>query len=196
MGTDIHWVWEKKTARGWKKIDGLSEDRDYLLFAWLADVRNGFGFAGAPSHVPIPCIHPCRGLPSDSLVRTDPDSGACVYGRGKGAKGAKWLGEHSFSWLTGAEILAAPKVEVLRRIGIVTLEEFFACSAEGRIPREWYGGLWGPSVVVSKPSDVTEKTTHVQMTWDVPQPLQWFVDAVKALQEQHGEVRVLFGFDS
>lgn len=192
MGTDIHWVWEQKTTDGWEEIVGLDDSRDYLLFAWLANVRNGVGFAGVATFQPITPIAPLRGLPKDTLVRVTKD-GDARYG---GGKSEKWLGEHSFSWLTAAEILAAPGVEVLHRIGVVELAEFHACEAEGRAPRSWSGGIFGPGIVVSEPSSITEKTTHVRMTWDDPVPLQWFVDDVKTLQDRYGEVRVLFGFDS
>ena len=194
MGTDIHWVWEKKTPHGWEAFDVDRCDRNYLLFAWLADVRNGRGFAGVPAHKPITPIAAPRGLPTDThIVNNSRDDRDPRYVTDEHDV---WLGDHSFSWLTGAEILAAPRAERLRRIGVVALAEARACEAEKRDPKHWSGYVWGPKIVVSPLDAITPETTHVQMEWDEPNPLQWFIDEVEERQKQHGEIRVLFGFDS
>jgi hypothetical protein len=54
MGTDVHAVWQAKKDGKWVDIASKWEQkRHYFLFAWLADVRNGFGFAGVSTHDPI-----------------------------------------------------------------------------------------------------------------------------------------------
>ena len=59
MGTDIHWVWEKRTPDGWEKIDGLPTDQaGYLLYVWL----------GLPTYQPITPIAKLRGLPEDAPI--------------------------------------------------------------------------------------------------------------------------------
>jgi hypothetical protein len=66
MGTDVHAVWQAKKGDKWVDIESTwDQNRHYFLFAWLADVRNGFGFAGIPTHDPIKPISERRGLPDD-----------------------------------------------------------------------------------------------------------------------------------
>lgn len=81
MGTDIHiqvqgknsdgeWAWVKRTPFAAYKGDGASFDfdndpteRNYNLFAILAGVRNGHGFAGSYRHEPVEPWFEGRGLP-------------------------------------------------------------------------------------------------------------------------------------
>ena len=52
MGTDIHGKFQKRNARtsDWEEVDtDYDFNRHYQLFAVLADVRNGYGFAGISS---------------------------------------------------------------------------------------------------------------------------------------------------
>lgn len=54
MGTDIHCVFQKKCPEGWEDIESeYEEGRHYTLFAWLGDVRNGFGVAGVKTHTEL-----------------------------------------------------------------------------------------------------------------------------------------------
>ena len=66
MGTDIHIVVEIYKDHGWHLTDIVpSQDRNYRAFAVLADVRNGYGFAGfSTGDAVIPISEP-RGLPDD-----------------------------------------------------------------------------------------------------------------------------------
>src|SRR5215831_1419725 len=97
MGCDIHIVIQRQEAngrwhevayqtRGWQKnwtpqanIPIAPENfrsRNYDLFAILADVRNGFGFAGVPTGDGWPSLAPDRGLPagfSEDNVLPDPN---------------------------------------------------------------------------------------------------------------------------
>ncbi len=102
MGTDIHWVWQKKTPTGWETIEpAYEDDRNYRLFAWLADVRN----------IGIVPISKPKGLPVDFEI------------------GDTDLGDHSFSWLSSREILAVgPPKYVITSWGReeIYLEEFVA----------------------------------------------------------------------
>ena len=73
--------------------DAWYSDRCYSLFAILADVRNGFGFAGIPTGNPVIPISQPRGLPSDcnNLVKQEHSS---------------WgLNAHSESYLSVRELL-------------------------------------------------------------------------------------------
>lgn len=122
MGTDIHLIAEKRTEHGWEVVPGpvvachMCEPpriprpkcyychgtgkhhdewysaRHYLTFSVLADVRNGYGFAGVQTYSPVTPIAPPRGLPAD--ISDD---------------ARDWLDDredHSASWLTLDEIEA------------------------------------------------------------------------------------------
>ena len=186
MGTDVHGVWQAKRGGQWEKIESKWEqDRHYLLFSWLANVRNGFGFAGVPTYDPIKPIAEPRGVPEDfNEVEYE-------------EKYDVWLGDHSHSWLTADEILNAERPGPVHRVGVITVEQFKAW--DGKSPPEggWCGGVSGPNVeVASMPSNITPTTTHVQVEWDMPDGLDYFVDEVRRLKELHGDVRLVFGFDS
>lgn len=124
MGTDIHLFIERFNGSAWAPV--LSQDyrgfsqtswdvgRHYDLFSILADVRNGFGFAGVPTggkFLPILAfLYPdmiCdgeyqgRGLPEDlsqELRSLDGDPNFDDY---------VFLGDYGYSWITLAEIDAA-----------------------------------------------------------------------------------------
>lgn len=188
MGTDVHAVVQAKRDGKWEAVESKWEqDRHYLLFSWLANVRNGFGFAGVPTYDPIEPIAPRRGIPADF----DKDAYEA------GDEDAPWLGDHSFSWLTADEILAAKRPGGVQRTGVVTVEQFKAWDGKSR-PESHCGGVAGGGVVVANhPSKITPATTHVQIEWtDEGDGLDYFVDEVRRLKEQHGEVRLVFGFDS
>ena len=97
MGTDIHIAAEIFKDGRWRLADvDLPENRNYWAFAVLADVRNGYGFAGIDKGDPITPISEPRGLPDNMstelralLDRTEFDDGSWF-----------WLGAHSFSWVT------------------------------------------------------------------------------------------------
>ena len=71
MGTDIHGVFQRhdNTTGQWHDVpSNYKQDRHYQLFAVLADVRNGYGFAGIQTgEVVTPTSKP-RGLPSDFAI--------------------------------------------------------------------------------------------------------------------------------
>lgn len=134
MGTDIHAVFQKRTPTGWEDVTSTwDQDRHYFLFAWLADVRNGFGFAGVRTHEPIkPILAERRGLPGDFEVMDEdhPMNRASLTSRE-----VKWMdefpddcrtsddrykfsmGDHSYNWLTADEILNAERPANIIRHG-------------------------------------------------------------------------------
>lgn len=211
MGTDVHSIFQKRTPGGWVDIESqYNEDRHYALFAWIGNVRNGFGFAGIPTHNRIEPLSDNRGLPGDFIVVDGEDhpiqSNAM---RGRSAEWyaeddekdpsniTKWMGDYSHSWLLADEILNATPPRMLRT-GIVGID-FFKKWDEVSAPESWCGGMSGPGVVVAdSPSDITDKTTAVRIEWfeDTKESFAYFTDEVKRLKELHGDVRFVFGFDS
>ena len=71
MGTDIHGVFQRydEETKKWEDVSSKYEEgRHYQLFAALAGVRNGFGFAGCVTGEPVEPIAKGRGLPEDFHV--------------------------------------------------------------------------------------------------------------------------------
>lgn len=207
MGCDIHGVWQAKRDGKWHDVSSMWEqNRHYLLFSWLADVRNGYGFAGVPTYDPIAPIAQPRGLPDGFTVDGDtyrPASADALDPRRRGYRSPEeleapeiFMGDHSHSWLTADEILSAKRPTTVHKVGIVSVE--FARAWDGKTPPEsWSGGIAGAGVEVAEGrAAIRPSTTHVRIEWWQPDGLDYFVDEVKRLQTEHGEVRLVFGFDS
>ena len=77
MGTDIHSIAQVKRDGRWQTVAvGIDGDRrSYNTFAMLADVRNGYGFAGCRTSTGFPVIHEQRGLPEDLKTNEDNKTG-------------------------------------------------------------------------------------------------------------------------
>ena len=82
MGTDIHGGFIKVTG-GVQNEGGLTKeavktswnmDRNYTLFAILAGVRNGYGFAGCYRHEPLTPIAEGRGKPDFITFKDEEDT--------------------------------------------------------------------------------------------------------------------------
>lgn len=140
MGCDVHAVWQARRNDQWVDVHSeWDQDRHYLLFNWLAGVR-GDG----------PSIAEPRGLPDDFTMRGDLhpttedalDDDEKSFQQDDPDYPSKWMGDHTYSWLTVDEILSAEK----------------------------------------------------------PAPnfksVDYFVDEVRRMKDLHGDVRIVFGFDS
>lgn len=185
MGTDVHAFFEARTDGGWKRVQSAWEqNRHYFLFSWLADVRNGFGFAGTPTYSPVKPIAAPKGLPDDFKLDED-------------GEGGEYVGDHSFSWLTADEILSAKRPGATWQTGIIPRAEFDEWDGHTP-PKAWSGMISGKGIVVAEsPTDVTPESTHVRVWFLRPgDELDYFVDEIKRLKDEHGEVRMVFGFDS
>lgn len=209
MGCDIHGIWQKKTAHGWQDIESnYEQDRHYELFAALAGVRNGYGFAGVPTgEAIIPASEP-RGLPAGFKVKdfVHPVSDVSIIDprrrryRDDGDPLEFDMGDHSHSWLTGKEMLdwyaSAPTVA---KTGIITRKQFEEWDWKS-CPETYCGGTSGPGIVIASSADkvLPANFTHVRVTWkqSLREELAYFFSEVKRLVDLHGEIRFVFGFDS
>jgi hypothetical protein len=166
MGTDIHLYVERQTATGWARVrplpwtcmrcDGKGEDlkggecywckgelvmateyheRNYDLFAMLAGVRNRFGFR--------PLDEP-RGKLVDSSIKDTEDIDDSDYD----SPAYVWLGDHSFSHATLAELLAYDYSQKTTHRGVVCAAEYVAWVEAGRNgpPTNYSGGVSGRDV--------------------------------------------------
>ena len=193
MGTDIHPVVQARVEGRWVDVlppahvlDALTA-RCYPLFAVLANVRNGYGFAGVHTHEPLDPIAEPRGFPPDFEIHAGSYHGAYA---GKwwrlGDPLGEYMGENDFSWVSLADLDAYDWAQPLRRGGKAHKSATF--DANGR-PSEWCGDVWG--------STAHEYRTH---TWTEPlaDVVKGFHDDVLPWLRMLGppdDVRLVFGFD-
>lgn len=210
MGTDIHLRVQVLRDGAWvdepSLLDhGTPEDRNYRTFALLADVRNGEGFASSKTHEPVRPWFAGRGLPagvSPEPTSADPDS--CDG----------WLGEHSFTWATLAELRMVEWDVVFHETGLVELAVYDEWVAGGRVscPRNWCADSWDAIIVKMAEGELAERRSNgtldadkrnlVCVSWERKAAAdssfrKWvaaLTDDVIGVPPEH--VRVLMGFDS
>lgn len=133
MGCDIHFYVEVKDKDGvWKmtppleqidEYDGepiygipfekrIYKGRNYDLFAILADVRNGYGFAGVNTGGGFNPISMPRGVPRDA------SSDFLRIAEQYGCDG------HSHSWLDLQDLLTYDWTQTTKKIGVLDLKEY------------------------------------------------------------------------
>ncbi len=192
MGTDIHGVFQRydESKKRWENIDSTyDERRHYLLFAVLADVRNGVGFAGIETGEEVDPIDEPRGLPDDFEYAFDDESDDAD------------LGDHSFSWLSGDEMLAwfESVPTVVNHVGVLDRKAYLAWDKTSE-PSDYCGFVLGLGVVTIDDGEQGLKPhwTHVRCTWraDLKNELAYFFEEVARLVTDHGRIRFVFGFDS
>ncbi len=117
MGCDIHAMWQAQIDGAWTDIESeYNQDRNYRLFAVLANVRNyGGGFENILHSMDV--VHPIslpRGYPEDFEVSDEGDHPISdmkhldkwEQENNEGDhRTYKWMGDHSHSWLLGSEML-------------------------------------------------------------------------------------------
>lgn len=204
MGCDIHPIVQVLKNNEWTSIESPRPSghknpiwaglcgRNYDLFAVLADVRNGFGFAGVLTGERITPISEPRGLPDDfnaeeqsSSVAKYPD---CDF----------WIGDHSFSWLLLKELNTYNWKMDHIKTGVITRKQYEAWDKISP-PESWSGHVWGRDVVCT--ITPTEDYTHIQVTWHqtIGERCKEFVEHTLPWLNSLGkddEVRLVFGFDS
>lgn len=170
MGCDIHLRVQKRVNGEWLFAESLVYDkwspdrlkpevwykgRNYDLFAILANVRNGHGFAGCDTGDGFKPIADPRGLPN-GLTEYEKDGEDCEF----------WFGDHSYSWLTLAELLAYDWSQETNRRGWVTAEVY----ADVLRMREWdryespkesCGGISGPNIDHVSAQEMERKLTAI-----------------------------------
>jgi hypothetical protein len=118
-------------------------DRNYDVFAILANVRNGYGFAGLDTGDGFEPIDEPRGLPDDlsDEIRAALRDDDWDYDDPQWF----WLGDHSHSWLTVQELLDYDWARTTKKRGWVGVEQFQVYEREGR-PQSWSGGISGQRI--------------------------------------------------
>lgn len=169
MGCDIHCYAEVQDGGRWKPLypsapsrydEGKEEyptvfgDRNYDVFAILAGVRNDRGFAGVPTGTGFVPMSEPRGLPLDMCLEYQ-------NGTEVGAAFDKcYLGDHSFSYFTLAELLSFDYTRTTTRYGVVSFAQYVEwMNWEGKRsrnnpPHSYCSRVLGQSIVVHENDDV------------------------------------------
>lgn len=200
MGCDIHSFAEVKENGSWKVVEDYRpfQDRNYQLFALLADVRNGSGFAGCDTGNHIEPISIPKGLPKDCSAKVQLNSD-------------DWdIDGHSHSWLTLKELLDYDSSTIITRRGFVTAEKYKDFLKTGD-PYPCCGGVggWGVEIVdkdiaISYQETNPDKSVYCQIEWqrsieDTAYELyEKVIPELKVLSsaEDFSDVRVVFWFDN
>lgn len=171
MGCDIHTAIEVRNGDGWhlEQREVFPDDfhegrfttdpfdwRNYGLFGFLADVRN---------YSRVPPISETRGLPDDlspELEDQDDD--------------APWLGDHSFSWLSVAELLAF---------------DYDQDFEDRRITKQTGPNSWDGAAL----ADVGDGK-HVTYREFLGEGYFEQLEILKTFGRNPSDVRIVFGFDS
>lgn len=214
MGTDIHGGFIKVVKDKFGNVvskqpikTNWNFDRNYTLFAILAGVRNGYGFAGCYRHEPLQPIAEGRGIPEFISVveeRTE-ELYNKYYGRWDDEEEfGCWLGDHSYTHMTVNEILEWKGWNNhLSQGGVVSVEHYEETVAKGKEPESWCGGISGGGVVTVAEDEYKSgaKATHVKCFWKSEQSLgeryDWFLEEIERIKNEYGEyVYLVIGFDN
>jgi hypothetical protein len=205
MGCDIHVVAQVLIAGKWKTNSAIiCDDRSYDTFAVLANVRNGYGFAGIPTGEAYEPISKPRGFPPGFEVDGEDHNG-------------KWMGDHSHSYVSLAELMDyADRHATTRRtkFGVIPVAVYEHLKETGGAPNDWSYGISGPGII-TLPSDaynyskrhgllLPEKQYYVQYSWGVsalettyiPELIAQLLELQAEYDVANHEVRLVFGFDS
>lgn len=150
---DPYWREENAVEDGSKYYHGPTTNRpisrrNYNLFAVLADVRNGRGFAGIPTGMGFEPISKPKGVPDDAT----PEYQKEVQDWG--------VDGHSHSWLTVAEILEFfKKTRTTVLFGVFSEREYVKMLRTGK--KSYSGFVDGQSAVILNPEQYEEMLPDV-----------------------------------
>lgn len=160
MGCDIHLYVERLNNGVWEACDNwkVSKDeydsgrkvvdydsyfykgRNYDLFSILANVRNGYGFAGVPTGEGFIPISMPRGVPGDCCKEYKDEV-------------ANWdCDGHSHSYITVAEIMSYDWTQRIGKTGIVDLKGLARWKTQGK-PENWSGVISGQGIEIFEGKD-------------------------------------------
>lgn len=205
--SDVAWIDAKSAMRA---VTCWYCDRNYDTFAILANVRNGYGFAGCDTGDGFVPIAVPRGLPADLGTENAARDGHDGY-----YYDGFWLGDHSHSWLTLRELLDYEWMHwrTLKR-GVIPWSAFVDREAAGETgpPKEYCAEIAGPGIVTLSEDEarrwrrifqaVKSDGVHVRATWGTSyraaagEFCDRVIPGLQALGAAPEDVRIVFGFDS
>ncbi len=242
MGCDVHFNTEVKENGKWrlntdrifpnpyyeknaKKDNTLSYNkfettspgpRNYDWFSILADVRNGFGFAGVETGEGFSVIANPRGLPEDVCeeIKNEVDVWGCDL--------------HSITHLSIEDFDEFDWNQVTMKSGVIPMKQYLELRNTTNPPQMWSGGLGGGNNItisveeaekviegklkvltrVQRFNDETQTESvdywniNVQYVWPVIYS-EWFenrikdtVEPLRILSKKYEDARLVFGFDN
>lgn len=211
MGADIHMIVQVKEDSKWKSLSKGYDDRNYNAFAILANVRNGYGFAGCVTSTGFDFISEARGLPDDFNIENE-DHHSDV--KSDYSDGGFWMGDHSFSWVTLQELIDVDWDKRVVKFGVVSEKYYLELAEKNTDPEEWSGGVGGGKTITFEEAVYTEmkqgdtlpedREIYVRMKWysTYKESVGSFYEFVKKMEELSKKysgvdnVRLVFGFDS
>jgi len=204
MGTDIHFAtqYRENELAQWRRAERLvpnpyasdpgepakkreewDSGRNYRLFAILAGVRNGVGFAGVVTGTPVQPVAEPRGLPEDFVAEMKNE---CHEGT--------WMGGHSQSWLSLRELLDYDWTQVRACCGVVDAKTFLHWDGFRQLtgelnepPKEYCGGVSGPKVKIVSTEEARARI-H-ELNTQSPNPLEGYY------QKSEDEMHKILGFN-
>ncbi len=199
-------------------VDKHYDDRDYDVFAILADVRNGYGFAGIDTGDGFLPLAPGRGIPDDlsaeqkATIAAPYDDSDYDY-RNKSGEWAYDLGEHSETWILWSELVTPNPpnywTRETKKRGWVTADEYTRWKTDGK-PHGWCGGVSGANIRhlshAEMDAAITEGETdgaYTEVEWGetYAEAAERFLKRIGEVVEHIGnpdpkDVRLVMGFDS
>jgi hypothetical protein len=137
--------------------DRIYTGRNYDLFAILANVRNGYGFAGVPTGSGFVPIAMPKCFPEDVSLTVKRESD------GWGCDG------HSHSWFTLKELLDYDWEQgVTEHQGVVSAEEYKVFKKEGK-PKSWCGMISGVGIEFISNEEMDQ---YIEGTSDLPSEME------------------------
>lgn len=220
MGTDVYSIIEVKkdvfldkhpelsssveANQNWVQIpeSPWKEERSYLLFSVLANVRNGYGFAGLARHVPLQPITNKRGIPDDCSAKEYIEE--------------SWWGNHSHTWILGSEFMHWYNGDIISLVctGYITKLDFDKW--DGNEPDFYVSDVGGFGVVLSDDVNsftracstqlndnlplvsITPESTHVRVWWSKSVQTSvsnFYEEVVQPLMNHYGDFRLVMSFD-
>ena len=226
MGTDIHMYAETRRNKQWTKVgevfkdnwynankpesrwnkpytDHPYDDRNYDLFAILANVRNGHGFAGCRTSNGFNPIAEPKGLPNDVTPEVQDEL-------------RDWDG-HSYSWFSLKELKEYDWEQMVTHVGVLSEDQYKEMKETGEHPSSWCGSCCGGDIVTVDSSTMDkilnktmDRDSNVKYYVQTEFPAETYKDCcynfvektipeLEALVPENGtdeDVRILFCFDN
>lgn len=224
MGCDIHIIaevrvngkWEpnqervfpnpdykKDSKHDWEKDEFKcypESNRSYDWFSILADVRNGYGFAGTLTSEGFNVIAEPRGIPHDASDQWKKEV-------------KEWGSDmHSISWLTISDFDKFDWSQSTVKKGVISLDEYKKLRGSNQTPNGWCGSVSGKNIrtlsekeadeFLNKEQEPNEEELYVQYQWSVIYS-DWFkwkikniIEPLRQLTIKYGDARICFGFDN
>jgi len=184
-----------------KRREHWYHNRNYSVFAVLANVRNGYGFAGVRTSSGFNVISEPRGLPEDISYELEGYLQSRV--------------EHTPTWLNLQEVEEFDWSQTTTHCGVVNAREYVEFKENGK-PSSWCGGVSGPNVTHVSNEEMDKYLADggklpEKNSWSSPgfyTTVEWeqtyeyscgdFLEAMKRLRTEYPKdnIRLVFYFDS